>query len=102
MALAPLVPIAPSPAGNFLIGAVAVVGDNNYPTGGYPLAAITASKFTQVLAVFVRASPEFSASRLIRWNRASNTLQIYTALGTEAAGASDQSSTFATLTFIGR
>lgn len=97
-------PYTPTPTvyGNFRIVGMLAVGDTSYPTGGYPVAPLVAGRLTQVLAVFVRASPEFAANRLLRWNQSSNTIQIYTALGTEAANASDQSTTFVAITVLGR
>lgn len=92
---------ANSPVGNFRLATSLVSLDNSYPTGGYALPASTWG-FSQIVAVFVRASAEFSQNRLVRWNRATNTLQVYTALGTEAAGASDQFTFFAAVTVLGR
>ncbi len=72
--------------------------DSSYPTGGESLTTVFAD-FTEVLAVFVQGP----ASRLyaIDYTPSAPKILLYTALGTEASGSSDQSSITVRLEVVG-
>lgn len=82
-----------------------VTFDSSYPTGGEVLGAAEAAAlgFTDIDAVLPQsvAYAQASGFRVVEWVRATNALRLFTALGTEAANASDQSATSVTCVFIG-
>lgn len=72
-----------------------VTFDNSYPTGGLSLTASDLG--LQGLAAtkpldYVRAEQKGVASRICQYDPATAKLKLFTALGTEAANLSDQSS----------
>lgn len=69
-----------------------VAFDNSYPTGGE---IVDVSMFGGVLRTIEDAiliNPiSLAVARFVAWNRTTKALRLYTALGTEAVNASDQS-----------
>ena len=61
--------------------------DSSYPTGGESITDIT-GQFKEVFAVFF----EDLSNRIVTFDKTNNKALVYTALGTEAANTSDQSS----------
>jgi hypothetical protein len=73
------------------VGTFLVTFDNNYTANGYP---VTASQFSRRAIFMATPVQTGTANRVITYDPSSDTdgkLRIWTALGTEAAGASDQS-----------
>lgn len=65
-----------------------ILFDNAYPTGGYALTGTTLGLALELNEVDIAPHP----SRVAFYNYATSKVQVYTALGTEATNASDQSS----------
>ena len=65
----------------------AITFDTSYPTGGE---AVTALDFGFTTLHDVR--PEFVSGRFVDFDKTNSKLRLYTAVGTEATAASDQSS----------
>lgn len=72
--------------------------DNSYPTGGE---AITAANFGMSSISSVIIVPT-GGTRLFAWDKANSKILVYTALSTEAANASDQSSVSIQVLVLGR
>lgn len=74
------------PAGRAVVADITF--DNSYPTGGEALAAadVGLSKIE-----YVRAEQKGVANRICEYDYANSKLLLFTALGTQAANASDQS-----------
>lgn len=73
-------------------GVFDVLFDNSYTANGYPL---TAADFNRAAIYNCVPVQKGTANRIITWDPSSSTagkLRIWTALGTEATGSSDQSS----------
>jgi hypothetical protein len=84
-------------------GAVQVVQsrvtfDSSYPTGGE---AVTAANFGLNRILYVLSGVNTAGNRLVVWDDTNSKLKLYTALGTEAADTSDQSTIVAVVTVIG-
>ena len=65
-----------------------ITGDTSYPTGGY---AITAAQVGMNTIQSGIADNDTAASRLSSWDQTNKKLKLFTALSTEAANASNQS-----------
>lgn len=78
--------------------ALDITGDTAYPTGGY---SITPALVGMTRFDAVKVQQPKTATRIVTWDYANSKLMIYTALSTEAANASDQSSVVVTVEFIG-
>ncbi len=69
-----------------------VTFDNSYPTGGETFDLTTASGGEGVFKEVVQVVPSPLSNRIVTYDRTNKKLLLHTALGTEAANASDQSS----------
>ena len=78
--------------------AATVTFDNSYPTGGEALTAAALGLDTAVDAVF----PATGGADVVVWDRANGKLVLYTADGTEATNASDQSAVSRDILVLGR
>ena len=78
--------------------AVTVAFDNSYPTGGEAIAAADLGFDTAIDFAVVATG----GSDTVVWNRSTGKLQIFTADGTEATNASDQSAVSRDILFLGR
>ena len=99
-------PLAVVPRNRFVVGdrialQATVTFDNSYPTGGEPLTVnLLGGALRQI--DWVESSFNTAGNRIVVWSRANSTLLLYTALGTEAANASDQSTISAEVTIFGK
>ena len=64
--------------------------DNSYPTGGESIAASDFDTLTDIEEIVV-ASSSPNAGKWVAYDRIASKLVVFTAAGTEAADASDQS-----------
>lgn len=77
-----------TPGDRFEVHAV-FTPSTSYPAGGEPF---TPSQFgLTTIEWVVAAAASADGTRLVTWDKTNNKLRIYTAIGTEAANASDQS-----------
>ena len=92
----------PDDTGSRDSGTYTVVCDTNYPAGGYPLTPASFSRKTLHSVIPVQIG---TASRILTWDPTPNNdaglLRVWTAIGTEAAGASDQSSVSCRVRVVG-
>lgn len=72
--------------------------DNSYPTGGETLGLATYG-LTPASVSFVGFEP--TSNRIATYDRTNDKVLLYTALGTEAANASDQSTIVVYAKFVG-
>lgn len=75
-----------------------VTFDNSYTTGGL---AVTPAMFGLQAIHSVVCLPHSSASRIVTFDKAASKLKVHTAIGTEAAAASDQSTITVTCLVVG-
>jgi hypothetical protein len=75
-----------------------VTFDSSYPTGGEVVTAASVGMQTVLQAFPV---PNTAMSRLVTFNPSTKALVLFTALSTEAANASDQSTITVPVHFIG-
>lgn len=77
--------------------------DSSYPLGGEP---VTASLFQLKTLDWLEVEPVCgamgAASRLARWDSTNGTIELYTAISTEAADTSDQSTIVVHVTAYGK
>ena len=78
--------------------AATITFDNSYPTGGETLAVADLGLDSAIDAVI----PALGGSDVVVYNRATGKLQVFTADGTEATNASDQSTVSRDVLVIGR
>jgi hypothetical protein len=83
--------------GNKRVAIGTVTFDSSYPTGGED---VNPDIFGMGTVEVVVPNDETSG-RSVRWNSGTKKLQVYTAIGTEATNASDQSATKATVFAVG-
>ncbi len=72
--------------------------DSSYPTGGE---AIAATDIGLARIDGCVAAGQAAGSRLFQWDQTNKKLLVFTAVGTEAANASDQSTIVADFIFFG-
>lgn len=89
----------PQNGGAVNIVQVRITFDNSYPTGGELLTGASLGLF-RVLAI-VPSGTDIAGSRLVTWDDATGKLKLFTALGTEALNASDQSTIVVTALVVG-
>ncbi len=69
-----------------------VAFDNSYPTGGEAVdVSMFGGQLTELTDAILLNSHNLAASRIVVWDRPNKKLKLFTALSTEAANASDQS-----------
>ena len=78
--------------------AATIAFDSSYPTGGEAIAASDLGLDSSIDAVFVTTG----GADVVVWSRSTGKLLIYTADGTEATNASDQSAVTRDVLVIGR
>lgn len=69
-----------------------VAFDSSYPTGGEPIDKTIVGADGQLVDIILPNPVSEQGNRLARWDKANSKILLYTALGTEATNASDQSS----------
>lgn len=74
--------------------------DSSYPTGGEAVAAADFGFDQQLDHVMI--DPPTGGNRIVTYDRANKKLMLFTAVGTEAANASDQSSIVVPFLAIGK
>jgi hypothetical protein len=73
--------------------------DNSYPTGGEAISPSDVG--LQAFEAVLIPSINNAGTRFLVWDQANSKVKVLTALSTEAANASDQSTTVFRATFIG-
>jgi hypothetical protein len=68
-----------------------VTFDNSYPTGGEELTVAMFGGVLQAIEWVSVPGANTAGNRLVVWDRANSKILLYTALGTQATNASDQS-----------
>lgn len=76
-----------------------VTFDSSYPTGGE---AVTPSNFGLQSIRNVEPAVPVAGSRLVAWDGTNSKLKVFTAIGTEAADTSDQSTIIAPVVVYGK
>lgn len=79
-----------------------VTFDNSYPTGGEAIAAADFGGELRSLDRIETQGVNTAGNRLVVWDRANSKLLLFTALGTQATNASDQSAIVVEITAIGK
>jgi hypothetical protein len=87
--------------GNQRVTMAKVTFDNSYPTGGEP---ITPADFDLSIINHVLVNAATGGARLFDWLRsgATDTLRVFTALGTQATNGSDQSAQSVNVMVVGK
>lgn len=91
---------APNIIGDLKLWIGTVTFDNSYPTGGEVILPTDVGFNVSIDAVIAMGSP--GGSRLFLWDQANKKMKLFTALGTEAVNASDQSTITFPIMVIGR
>jgi len=91
---------APNIIGDLKMWIGTVTFDNSYPTGGEAIAKSDVGFDVSVDAVIPMGSP--NGNRLFQWDPVNKKMKLFTALGTEAANASDQSTIVLPIVVLGR
>lgn len=99
-------PLGVTTRNRFVIGdrvalQASVTFDSSYPTGGEDLTPSLLGGALQQID-WVECSVNTAGNRLVVWDRANRKLLLFTALGTEAANASNQATIVAEVTIFGK